>query len=297
MITRLYGLHGTGWRKRPLCYSFRMPAVLEASVIQRNGDPASGVLLRVEAPEVAATCRPGQFVMVGADPEFRISHPLLKRALAVYDVPPEHPATIVLLLKVVGDGTRRLANLHPGHRLSLVGPLGNGFDLESARGKKNLIVAGGTGIASVFLLARALADSGEEVTLFYGGRRSIDLVGLTDWEGLNVAVRTTTEDGTAGEQGLVTRPLAETLSSGGNFNLFTCGPNPMMQAVATLAAEARVPCQLSVESKMACGFGVCLGCSVKTRRFGFRLSCTHGPVFEAADFVWELPVGRGQLTS
>jgi dihydroorotate dehydrogenase electron transfer subunit len=114
------------------------------------------------------------------------------------------------------------------------------------------------------------------------------MVGLEDFRQLEIPVIPTTEDGTLGRRGLVTAALGDCLAElpAALANLYTCGPNPMMQAVSAMAKERGIPCQISVEMKMACGFGVCLGCTVKTRG-SYRLACTHGPVFDADDFVWE----------
>lgn len=200
----------------------------------------------------------------------------------------EGRSAVFFLIKVVGDGTRQLASLKPGNQVDLIGPLGNGFDLKRARSKINFLVVGGTGIASVHLLAEHLSRYGEEVHLVYGGRTACDLVGLDDFERLAIPVFVATEDGSRGYEGLVTKAFFEYSD---NFpmdkaNIYTCGPNPMMQAVTEFANAAGIPCQLSVESKMGCGFGVCLGCSVMTTDSN-RLACTDGPVFDSTEFIWE----------
>jgi dihydroorotate dehydrogenase electron transfer subunit len=219
-----------------------------------------------------------------------IPSPLLKRALAVYSMGFENgeKALIKFLVKVVGEGTRRLAALQPGDQLDLIGPLGNGFNLESARNRINFLVVGGTGIASVYLLAEYLVRQGEVVHLVYGAAKADELIGLHDFERLEIPIFLATEDGSLGYHGLVTGGFRDYLRGypPQNAQIFTCGPNPMMQAVCEIALKHDIPCQLSVESKMACGFGVCLGCTVKTRG-SLRLACTHGPVFHAEDFVWE----------
>lgn len=216
--------------------------------------------------------------------------PLLKRALAVYTIPDRRARRrqITLLAKVLGEGTRRLASAKPGDNLSLVGPLGNGFDLDRSRNRINLIVVGGTGIASVYLLTEDIALSGEEVHLIYGGRTANDLVGLADFERLGVPILTTTEDGSKGLKGLVTDGLKECLNQfpARHLNVYTCGPSRMMESVTRLTRIHGIACQISVEVKMACGFGVCLGCTVKVLD-QYRLACTHGPVFDGTEFVWE----------
>ncbi len=259
-------------------------------VVIENRRRADYSTLVVEALPIAEAARPGQFVMAAVHCEAAVPSPLLKRALAVYATPESAGvrSQLLLLLKVVGEGTRRLASVNPGDSLDLVGPLGQGFDLERASGRINLVVAGGTGIASVRLLVEDLLRRGEDVRLVYGGRSQGDLMGIEDFESLGLPVTASTEDGSRGVHGLVTDALASLLDAlpASRVNVYTCGPNRMMQAVSELVLPLGIPCQISVEMKMACGFGVCLGCTVKTRD-GYRLACTHGPVFDAEGFVWE----------
>lgn len=242
-------------------------------------------MIRVRNARIASRARPGQFLMVSVESKDETPSPILKRALAVYGT--EHE-DFTLLIRIEGDGTRKLCQAAPGNHLNLVGPLGNGFDLERGAGRYNVIVAGGSGIASVYLLARELRRKGRDVCLVYGGRNASDLAGLEDFQALKIPIHTATEDGSAGFRGMVTGALRQVISglAGKPLNIYTCGPNPMMQAVSAMAAEDAIPCQLSVEIKMACGFGVCLGCAVKTTG-GNRLACTHGPVFDATEFIWE----------
>jgi len=241
--------------------------------------------LRLQCPEIASSASPGQFVMASVESSDEIPSPILKRALAVYSADND---SFSLLIRIAGDGTRKICRLAPGNHLNLVGPLGNGFNLERARGKYSIITAGGSGIASVYLLARGLRKLGEDVCLVYGGRSASDLAGLSDFQALKIPIYTATEDGSSGFEGLVTGALEHALADQGgkSLNMYACGPNPMMKAVSSLASDRSIPCQISVEIKMACGFGVCLGCAVKTTG-GNRLACSHGPVFEASEFIWE----------
>lgn len=263
---------------------------IKVPVVENRQHSHDSFLLAVRAPEIAQSTLPGQFVMVAAADHGAVPAPLLKRALAVYSVHEEdgRPTVVTFLVKIVGEGTQRLRSVRPGEYLDLVGPLGNGFDLEWGKGKISLLVAGGTGIASVFLLAKGWARAGEEVHLVYGGRTADHLIGLEDFKRLEIPVFLTTEDGSLGYQGLVTQGLELYMERfpTKHLNICTCGPNAMMEAVTALAKERGIPCQISVESKMACGFGVCLGCTVKTTD-SYRLACTHGPVFNGASFVWE----------
>ena len=271
-----------------LCYPCPMIVDIEGKARSCESLGRDNFLLTVEASAIAAASRPGQFVMAAAAEPYSQPFPLLRRSLAVFSIEGSSREQVTLLLKIVGDGTRKLAGLKEGDPIRLAGPLGCGFDSEMARGKQALIVAGGIGIASVYLLAEQLVGQGTDVLLIYGGRTAADLVCLEYFEALPISLVLTTEDGSRGRAGRVTGALAEYLPSLSPERsvLYTCGPNPMMKAVSSQVVPLGVPCQVSVETKMACGFGVCLGCSVKVGD-QYRLACTHGPVFEAAGFRWE----------
>jgi dihydroorotate dehydrogenase electron transfer subunit len=194
---------------------------------------------------------------------------------------------IEILYRVVGRGTTLLSEARPGQSISLLGPLGHGFPIEPSAAPA-LLVGGGTGSASLFELAKALAALGRPVSVLLGAASEPDLIGLRDFACLDVELVCATEDGSRGYQGLVTEPLAERLAaSAPGSAVFACGPSPMMRAVAELAEAQGAPCFVSLENPMACGFGVCLGCAVPRREGGFSLVCRDGPVFEAGEIDWE----------
>jgi dihydroorotate dehydrogenase electron transfer subunit len=178
--------------------------------------------------------------------------------------------------KVVGRGTAALSRAFPGTPLGVVGPLGNGF--EAPRGAC-VLVGGGTGIASLYELAR---DADRSTQVLLGGRSRADLLGLADFEALGIDLRLATEDGSAGRRGLVT----DLLELRAEHVVYACGPHRMMERVGERAREVGATCRVSLESPMACGFGICLGCVVPTRA-GLRYVCTHGPVFGAEEVDWE----------
>lgn len=230
---------------------------------------------------------PGQFVMLspgalGAAPR---SDPLLPRPMAVFREL-AGPA-IEVLYKRTGRGTRLLAEARSGERVRLVGPLGCGFAPPPGDGAA-VLVAGGTGIASVFELARSLAGA-RPVQVLLGARSAGDLMAETDFAALDVALEIATEDGTRGARGLVTQLLEARLEAPVAV-VYACGPTPMMQRSAEIAAARGVPCFASLENHMACGFGVCLGCAAPRSAGGYVLVCRDGPVFDAAEIAWaELP--------
>ncbi|HEB90068.1 MAG TPA: dihydroorotate dehydrogenase electron transfer subunit [Deltaproteobacteria bacterium] len=236
---------------------------------------------------------PGQFVMIGAGVESAVVRrdPLLPRPMAVYRDPGPLPGAgggeIELLYRVVGRGTALMAEALPGQSIPLVGPLGRGFPIEAHAGPA-LLVGGGSGIASLYELARALRNAGRDVVVLLGARTRADLIGRGDFEELDVELVCTTEDGSDGILGRVTEPLAERLADrGAETTLFAVGPTAMMRACADLAEARSVSCLVSLENPMACGFGVCLGCAVPRSGGGFSLVCRSGPVFDAREIDWE----------
>ena len=238
---------------------------------------------------------PGQFVMVGAGPEASVPRrdPLLPRPMAVYRDFGETATgerEVELLYRVVGRGTTLLSEAEEGDRVSIVGPLGEGFPVDGGEGPA-FLVGGGTGIASLFELARALAATGRETVVMLGARGEKDLIGRDDFAALagdGVELVCATEDGSVGVEGFVTVPLRERLAkAGASATVFAVGPTPMMRACADLAAEAGAGCLVSLENPMACGFGVCLGCAAPRTEGGFSLVCKAGPVFEASEIAWE----------
>ncbi|MBI3071671.1 MAG: dihydroorotate dehydrogenase electron transfer subunit [Deltaproteobacteria bacterium] len=216
----------------------------------------------------------GQFFMLG---ELAKDSFILPRAFSAFRG--DHNS-VEVVYKVVGRGTHHLAEMRAGDDLLAWGPLGNGFRESTG---PELLVAGGIGIAGLFARAEALARSGHRAALVFGGRTESDLVGRRDLDPIVSSATYFTEDGSFGEKGRVTNGLAETLKRGGFRSLAACGPAPMLDAVALIARDAGVRAQLSVEAPMACGMGVCLGCSVAVDG-RYARACTEGPVFDAAYF-------------
>ncbi len=272
----------------------QIPIRDHARVLSNRSDGA-GRVLELEVPGWPGA-RPGQFVMLGAGAESASVRrdPLLPRPMAVYrELDPASepqgraPRRIEVLYRVVGRGTTLLSEANVGDRVSIVGPLGNGFPLDPEGGPA-ILVGGGTGIASLYELARRLGALGREVRILLGARGEADLIGRSDFESLDLTLQCTTEDGSFGRRGLVTEPLEAWLAAPDRpESLYVCGPTPMMRAAADLAATHGVRCLVSLENPMACGFGVCLGCAAPLREGGYALVCRQGPVFEAEDVAWE----------
>jgi dihydroorotate dehydrogenase electron transfer subunit len=191
-------------------------------------------------------------------------------------------ATPSILIKVVGEGTTRMARAEPGEPFSLLGPLGVPWRAPGA-GRRPILVAGGVGVAPLIFLARALAAGGKKPVAIYGGRTKKDLP-LDDELSALCELHVTTEDGSRGTAGRVTDVLDGLLAE--DAEVFTCGPDRMMAAVAGICARRDVPCEVSVETPMACGYGVCLGCPLPSSDGGYVYACTQGPCMDARRIDW-----------
>lgn len=232
-----------------------------------------------------APSRPGQFYMLrgdwGADP-------LLPRPMSILEED-VRGGTVSFLMKVVGEGSRRLAQSHPGDAVNGLGPLGNPFPADAVPpGRTALLVGGGVGMPPLLFLARTLVPAGVKVQFLQGGRSADDLLLLDEIRALEIEPVLATEDGSAGVRGFVTLPFAGALASGPTA-VYACGPEGMLRAVGEVCA-GKVPCYLSLEARMGCGYGVCLGCVVAVDEGEgprYRKVCQDGPVFEAGVLRWE----------
>jgi len=261
----------------------------DAEVCSNRWEGGANWRLRMRLPSKPMHTRPGQFLMLipGGLGHKRTFDPLLPRPMAIYrTLPSTDGVEMEVRYKVVGRGTSLLADHLPGERVGVVGPLGNGFP-EPVEGAEALIVAGGTGVASVYELAKRAAEKGRTRVLI--GARSKDQFGdLTDFEALSIDFHLATEDGSAGHPGLVTELLEKALGDSSEACcVYACGPTPMMRVAADLAAARARRCFVSLENPMACGFGVCLGCAAPRANGGYALVCKEGPIFDAREIAWE----------
>jgi dihydroorotate dehydrogenase electron transfer subunit len=220
--------------------------------------------LKIKVGNVSKHCLPGQFFMIEVPGVF------LRRPLSVSDVKED---TLSFLYKVVGKGTSILSKISFG-KIQLLGPLGKGYDLKTYKNSDYVIIAGGTGIASVHFLAAKLIKKG---TLYYGARSQKDLLCLDKFENLGWEIEISTEDGSEGYKGYITDILQKNLKS--NDVIFACGPTPMLKKVLEIAKGKNVKGFVSLEEKMACGLGNCQGCAVKVDG-KTKMVCKDGPVFK-----------------
>jgi dihydroorotate dehydrogenase electron transfer subunit len=236
---------------------------------------------------------PGQFAMIKP---YGIVEPLLRRAMAFYrSVTVDGAPCVDFIYQILGRGTRALANLKPGDKVDFLGSLGNTYDIEAARGREALLVAGGVGSAALFMLAEELVGLDTPVKLFIGGASQGDLCGLDDFIELldEENVICATVDGSLGAAGFVTAPLEKYMGSSGGAGtiIYACGPDPMLRRVAQMADRFGAPSQLSLEAPMGCGYGVCVGCAVAvnddcSEGFVYKKVCTDGPVFWGEELHW-----------
>lgn len=269
------------------------PIDIDATVIANARLSSEYSVLSLAAPEVGVRTQPGQFVMVKPA---GVTDPLLRRPFSVFEVLRDRQGAITgvsLLNKRAGRSTRRLYDLEAGDVVSCLGPLGQPFKPVSAP-TQAWMVAGGVGLAPFATLAEALAGRQTATTLFYGARTGEELFYLEFFARLGVTLVLTTENGARGTRGRVTLPLEaalQALGAGDAAMVYACGPEPMLAAVARLAARYHQPSQVSVERVMGCGLGGCYSCVVPVKHgdehANLVRSCISGPVFDGADLVWE----------
>ena len=239
--------------------------------------------LILKAPEAAAAAIPGQFVML------RVSDtmdPLLARPFGISSVPSR--STIEIVYRVVGRGTALLAGREAGHALSVLGPLGKGFPMPDKE-TTPVLVGGGSGFPPLHFLAQR---AGPRAHFFIGSKNKECLPPLgiiKSFRDVVSRVHIATEDGSRGARGTSTDILNAFLSKTekkSNLVIYACGPHAMLAAVNRLAVEHSVPCYVSMEERMACGLGACMGCSIPMRAGGYRRACKEGPVFDAREIDW-----------
>jgi dihydroorotate dehydrogenase electron transfer subunit len=237
------------------------------------------VLIKLTDHQPLPEMLPGQFVEVRVD---RSPATFLRRPISIHFVDKVHNE-LWLMVAMIGDGTRQMGRLQAGDTLNCVLPLGNAFTMPAAKDEKVLLVGGGVGVAPMLYLGSALHAQGIQPTFLLGGRTAQDLLEL-DLFDMYGRVCVTTEDGSMGEKGFVTN---HSVLNEHFDRICTCGPTPMMKAVAHYAKEHDVTCEVSLENLMACGLGACLCCVEKTTE-GNLCVCKEGPVFNINRLLWQI---------
>lgn len=237
-------------------------------------------LIKLTHSEALPPILPGQFVEVRVD---NSSTTFLRRPISISFVDYQ-TNELWLLVAAVGDGTRALVSMKKGDRLNCILPLGNSFSIPERPSTKILLVGGGVGGAPLLYFGKVLKDRGMNPAYLLGARSARDLLLLDEFRKYG-KVYITTEDASAGERGFVTN---HSVLKQENFEqISTCGPKPMMMAVARYAASAGIYCEASLENKMACGLGACLCCVEGTKR-GNVCVCKDGPVFNVKELSWQI---------
>ena len=250
--------------------------------------------MRILMPGIESAAKPGQFIMLRVQQSLP---PLLRRPFGIFRtgfLPPDCEGMppkeyLEILYKVVGRGTDIMAELHRGDRVEVLGPLGRGFDYTET-GEEKILVGGGIGLVPLYQLAETLKGI-SHVRLLIGGRTRDDILAVTEFERLGVETYVSTDDGSLGEEGLVTEVLERKLDKYPGATVYACGPMPMIEAVYQICNRRGTPLQISLEALMACGVGACLGCVVKgaghtEENPRYLCTCKHGPVFRAEQLDW-----------
>lgn len=272
---------------------------------ERMGDPQYQIMRLILHAEIAMEAKPGQFVHVQVSTGL---DPLLRRPISIAEINTEKKE-ITLLYRIRGKGTERLAQVKPREELSLLGPIGRGFTVPTDG--ELLLIAGGIGVFPLLALAKAAKEKNLSVRLFWGGENKafFESAGLESWKEAGIRVELSTMDGSVGVKGTVldliqreynsTSQLEDTHLQGGHSSYLTsvatCGPNPMMQVVSETFLEYGYSVEASLEERMGCAVGACLGCicTLRDEKSGdLRRAkvCKDGPVFNAREVAWNVEI-------
>lgn len=253
---------------------------MDLTIVENVSLNANYFLLKLTSDQKLPEMLPGQFVEIKVE---KSPTTFLRRPISINYIC-EETNQLWLLIQIIGDGTRALSALKQGDTLDVMLPLGNSFTLPENATKSVLLVGGGVGTAPMLFWGKMLQDNGITANFLLGARSANDLLQLDEFAKYG-NVYTTTEDGTAGEKGYVTQ---HSILQSKSFDfIYTCGPKPMMVAVASYAKSRNIACEVSLENTMACGFGVCLCCVENTVK-GNVCVCTEGPVFNINELKWQI---------
>jgi dihydroorotate dehydrogenase electron transfer subunit len=214
--------------------------------------------------------------------------PLLRRPFSIAGLigQPGDVEGIELLIKVVGEGTAQLSRLAKGQQVDILGPLGRGFEMNPKH-RKCYLAAGGIGVAPIRFLAQTLVAQGMDPVgcrVFLGGQSQADLLCRSEFASLGLQITITTDDGSAGDQCLITDPLEIAIQDKKPDMVYACGPHGMLTCIIGIARRTQTACQISIETLMACGLGACLGCAVdRADKKGYLHTCMDGPVFNTQE--------------
>ena len=265
-------------------------------VIRNQKQAPEHYLLSVSLPGERFQPKPGQFCMLSCGPT---TDPLLRRPLSIHDYCPKkgkNPPRLDFLYRVVGTGTGLLSHMKPGDSVDILGPLGNGFDIDHSL-EYILFIAGGIGIAPLPYLAERLIEKPGSIPgrLLVGAKRAEQILTIERFKEVGLEVTIYTEDRSLGKKGCVTDDLERELKPclKKRSMVFACGPTGMLAIVAEKCSARKIPCQVSLDRRMACGVGACQGCAVRAAEGSsasadrmYKRVCLDGPVFDAKEIMW-----------
>jgi dihydroorotate dehydrogenase electron transfer subunit len=272
-----------------------MPLQAQGIVLRNKKIQSLYFLLEIDCPPIAPLIKPGQFVMFKID---GCQDPLLRRPFSLFKNDlgrhrqKEKRGRFSILYKKVGRGTQKMTELEKGAKVDIIGPLGNGFtSLPPLSFRNAILIGGGVGIVSLFSLAEAL-EAGRKLSVFIGGKTKTDILCLKDFKKLNSNIFVATEDGSFGHQGTVIDLFLSKqakLWKEGPCPIYSSGPLGMLKGLARALGSKKSLCEASFEARMACGFGACWGCVIKTKdpRTPYQRVCKEGPVFNLGNIIWE----------
>lgn len=261
-----------------------MSKLFKATVTENKRLIKNHYLLTLRPLKKIQKSRPGNFFMISVESGL---DPLLKRPFSIHRLTDRG---FQILYRVVGKGTTILSNKKPDDVLDVIGPLGNAFPVNNKR--RNILVAGGLGIAPIFGLADSIVNSPapEKPLLFYGAKTKKEVLCKKNFAGIGIRPVISTDDGTTGKKGDIVKVLEKFIRSGpvnaNDYTIYACGPEPMLKALSELAKKLGINGYAALEQNMACGVGTCLGCVVNTTG-GLKRVCKEGPVFPLNEILWK----------
>jgi len=264
---------------------------IKVKILSRKEVAPNIYLMNLKAPEIAQEALPGQFIHIKCSKD---NYPLLRRPLSIHRIDKEK-GEIFILFQIMGEGTKLLADRTIGDDLDIVGPIGNGFNIYP-ESKKIMIVGGGIGVAPLLALCEESIKKDKEVRVLIGALKKELVIGEESFKTLGAKV-VATDDGSYHYKGLVTDLLERIIKEGWLADqIFACGPKPMLKKISEIALQANINYQVSMEERMACGVGACLGCvcKIKTKdkreykvKYEYKRVCVDGPVFAGSEVVWD----------
>lgn len=272
---------------------------VKARILLHEVTDAGAHLLVLESPNVAQVARPGQFLEILFGDNYA---PLVRRPFSIFRVD-RKGGTVAVLYRAHGAFTSGLIRKAAGDTLSLIGPLGNPYHWTTAPDARHILVAGGIGVPPICFLAtemcRSFLEQGlspDNIVVINGARTAEMLLGMSLLQSLPLKLFTVTDDGSHGEQAVAPELLSTLLSQPDappETRVYACGPMPMLRALGEIAMECNLSCQVSVETSMPCGTGVCWGCAVRVveenaqEGYAYARACWDGPVFDSRDLLWD----------